>query len=332
MFSNRSLLHLGFVFAKKVRKDGATDKANSSRSSLGNPRVHPTERTVDIISSAWSCARVFMVVMQLWSHTHRSRLTWGRSSREAKDRVWDASACGARRSSYLSGRSRNLPLSRLDLCLSPDAPAPEPRVLIAVTPAVNSTLNKAPLSTQTGVQLSQSPTDSIALSLVVQSIALVLILWTASSRVNTILGPEILGQFLHVNRLDVAADGVLHLDPVSGILKRNPLNAVVILSHDKRGSCWYGTRRCVWVDILRSRSPSVHLSVLWCSRRPLLRGGHSRLGSLVACIRRELGSRTLRHGRCRGVSRLRLYTLPCLMLHHHTRTLRHLAMMLLLRL
>ena len=128
---------------------------------------------------------------------------------------------------------------------SPDATTPQPGVLVAIPPAVDSSLDQAPLSTERGVQLGQRPSHCIAFRLVLQAISPVLFLGAACSRINAVLRLEFRRQFLVVDRLHVTADGVLHLDPVARILERNPLNAIRILPDDQGG----GRRNRTWGSI-----------------------------------------------------------------------------------
>lgn len=87
--------------------------------------------------------------------------------------------------------------------------------MVAVAPAVDGALNEAALFAQVGVELCQRPADGVALALVMQSIALVLVLATAGARIDAVVGLELGAQPFHIDGLDVAADGVFHLDAVA---------------------------------------------------------------------------------------------------------------------
>jgi len=131
--------------------------------------------------------------------------------------------------------------------------------LVAVPPAVDGALDETTLSAKARVQLRQSPADGVAFSLVVKTVALVLVLGAASARVYTVLGLEVLRQLVNIDRLDIAADGVLHLDPVARVLKRDPLNAVLVLSNNQRCGCRNGTRCSIGVDVGSSGRACVHV-------------------------------------------------------------------------
>lgn len=98
---------------------------------------------------------------------------------------------------------------------SPYTSTPQPRVLIAVAPAVDCSLNQASLASQAGVQLRESPANSVALSLVMQAISFVVLLGAACAGVHTVLRLEVLGKFVYIDRFYVAANRVLHLDAVA---------------------------------------------------------------------------------------------------------------------
>ncbi len=86
--------------------------------------------------------------------------------------------------------------------------------MVAVSPAVDCTLDQTALATKAGVQLCESPADSVAFGLVVQAVALVLLLGAAGARIDAVLGFELLRKRVDIDRLDIASNGVLHLDPV----------------------------------------------------------------------------------------------------------------------
>ena len=121
-----------------------------------------------------------------------------------------------------------------------------------------------------------------------QAVALVLVLGAARARVDAVLGLEVLGEAVDVDRLDVAADGVLHLDAVARVLKGDPLNAVLVLPNDEGRGGRDGTGCGVLVDtagalLVKPRSA-------WRAGLGLLLRAHS--GSLsLELVRLHLGAR-----------------------------------------
>lgn len=90
-------------------------------------------------------------------------------------------------------------LAVIDLGHSSYTSAPQSGVLVAVAPTVNGSLNQTSLSTQTRIQLSQSPANSIALSLIDQAVSTVLVLAAASSGVDAVLGLELRAQSINID-------------------------------------------------------------------------------------------------------------------------------------
>lgn len=140
--------------------------------------------------------------------------------------------------------------------------------MVTVAPAVYRALNETTLSTETWVQLCQRPSNSVALSLIVKAVALVLIFGAAGARVDTVLGFEVLGKLVNIDGLNITADGVLHLHPVARILESNPLNPVLVLSYNKRSGCGNRARSSIGIDVRTSRRTRVHV---WCTDRWPLR-------------------------------------------------------------
>ena len=187
----------------------------------------------DFIPSLSISVRVVVVVVKLWPHTAKGRLAhaartangahvpsrWHHSRARGTSHVW-----GVRR--VLNG------LTVVDLGHPPDAPASQPRVLVAVPPAVDGPLDQASLSTKARVQLGQRPANRVALSLVHQPVAAVLVFAAACPGVHAVLRLEFRAQSLNVDRLDVAPDGVLHLDAVAGVFEGDPLDTIVILANN----------------------------------------------------------------------------------------------------
>ncbi len=74
----------------------------------------------------------------------------------------------------------------------------------------------------------------VAVAFVREPIAFVQILGDARAWIDTVFGLELLRKTTHVHRLDVASNGVLHLDPIAGIFERDPLHSISVLSHHER--------------------------------------------------------------------------------------------------
>lgn len=153
---------------------------------------------------------------------------------------------------------------------TPHASASQTRVLVAVAPAVDCPLDEASLATQARVQLRERPAHSVALRLVLQSVATVLILGTACAGVHAVFRLEIALELIRVHRLHIAPNGVLHLDAVARIFKCDPLNAIVVLPDHQRCRCRYRTRSRVVINTgrrarRRRQRRSAILAVLWCA-------------------------------------------------------------------
>lgn len=159
---------------------------------------------------------------------------------------------------------------------TPDAATPQSRILVTVTPAVDCALDETALAPQAGVQLCQRPTNGVAFGLVVETVALVGILCTACAGVDAVLCLELAGKFVDVDRLHIASNSVLHLDTVARILEGNPLDTVLILTHDKRSGCRNRPRRSIRVDTRTRRRALVHVGCAdWRCLRLLLRRAKS---------------------------------------------------------
>ena len=122
------------------------------------------------------------------------------------------------------------------------------RVLIAVAPAIHSSLDQASLASKTMVQFGQRPSHRIAFRLIDQAIPSILILATARPRIDTVLGFEFWRQALHIDRFDVTSDRVFHLDAIARVLERNPLHAIAVLSNHERCRGGNGTWGSVGID------------------------------------------------------------------------------------
>lgn len=169
---------------------------------------------VKLLSTHPTHARFAHVSRPAWSHADRCWHPW-----------WSAGACHVRRMRCLSS------LSSADFCHSSNTSASQSGILITVSPTVDSSLNETSLATKTSVQFGQGPSNCVALSLVNQSIASILVLAAASAWIDTVLCLEFGVEVINIYRFYVASNGILHLDAVPRVLKRNPLNTVVILSY-----------------------------------------------------------------------------------------------------
>jgi hypothetical protein len=135
-------------------------------------------------------------------------------------------------------------LPAINLSHAAHPPTAQPRILITIAPAVDSALDETALASQGRVELGQGPANGIALSLVDEPVAAVLVLAAACAWVDAILGLEVLVEGVDVDGFHVAADGVFHLDAVSRVLKGDPLHAVAVLANDERGRGGDGARGC----------------------------------------------------------------------------------------
>lgn len=229
-------------------------------------------------------------------------------------------------------------LAAVHLGHAADSSASEPGILVAVAPAVHGALDQASLAAQRDVELRQGPSDPVAISLVNQAVSAILILGAAGPRVHAVLLLELGRELVNVDRLDVAADGVLHLDAVARVLKGNPLHAVAVLPHDQRRRRRDGARSGIGVDGGRRVGRTLEL------RRALLVVGlrHGRRLRLLFLqlqghLGLDLGPWAARHAGLRMLCVLcgvrRHLVLRCRMRHHHVglRSHRLLMMMGMLR-
>ena len=198
------------IFAKGRYHNTGNSNINQSRQAS-----HLVKHT-DIIPSLSTSIRVVVVVMELWT-THPTQARFAHASRSAWTHVsrwWHP--CWTTGASHVRCVSRRLnSFAIVDLGHSSNTSAPQSWVLVAVAPTVNSSLNETSLSAQTRIQFSQSPSNSVALSLIYQAVSTVLILTAAGSGINTVLGLEFWAQRINIDRFDVASDSVLHLDAVA---------------------------------------------------------------------------------------------------------------------
>ena len=175
-------------------------------------------------------------MVHLRSHTVHARLAHGAGASVTHGTGgWDRRGTAGRRhvGGMRAGRHR---LAVVHLGHAADASTPQPRVLVAVAPAVHGPLDQASLAPERRVQLRERPSDRVALGLVLQTVAAVLVLRAAGARIDAVFRLELGRQLLRVHRLDVASDGVLHLDAIARVLERDPLDAVLVLpDHQGRG-------------------------------------------------------------------------------------------------
>jgi len=184
-------------------------------------------------------------------------------------------------------------LARVHLGHATDPATPQPRIRVAVPPAVYGPLDKTPLASERHIEMRQGPSDPVAVCLVEQTVSTVVILVAASARVDAVLLLEFRRQFFSVHRLDVAPNGVLHLDSVPRVLERDPLHTVSVLSDDRRRGRWDRPRSSVGVDSSRGVSRALEGAVLRVVRRR-----HGRRLWLVerqGNLRLHLGPRTVGH-------------------------------------
>lgn len=163
--------------------------------------------------------------------------------------------------------------SVVDLRHASDSPRSVFWIGVRVSPAVDCALDKSTLAAKTRVELCKSPSDGVAVGLVGESVATVCALLAAGSWVDAVLVLELGAQLVDVDGLDVAADGILHLDAVARVLEGDPLNSVVILSNYEWRSRWNWSWVRAWTDtcpsnvvrgsIWRRRVHNLLVVVLW---------------------------------------------------------------------
>jgi len=229
----------------------------------------------------------------------------------------------------------------VDLRHPPHASASQSRVLVAVPPAIHRALNQTAFASEARVQLRECPADCIAFAFVMQPIALVLVFWTASAGIHAVFGLELLGQLVHVDRLDIASNRVFHLDTVPRVFESDPLDPVLVLSNYEwrgrvnrtRGSIGVHCRtRCRTVmDTLstsgrarRSSSGGAHSSTLALDLGlgPRARASCERRSNRVRRVLRERLPRLLRNEVCVQGARLLHVRLPILLGRYRVRRVR----------
>jgi hypothetical protein len=247
---------------------------------------HLVKHTADVLISSRRGPLMVVIVVHLGTpHAHVGWSGWCcQSGRIGNPRcTWSAWP------SHVVSMCRCNRLSVSHLRHSPHSTTAQPRILVAVAPAVDGALDEAALSSQARIQLCEGPTHGVALGLVVQAVALVLVFGTACSGVDAVLCLELRRKILQVYRFDVAAYRVLHFDPVARVLKSNPLHAVLVLLDDERCGCGNRARRSIGVHVGASRSTGVHVrrahgrSLVGCLWWP----SQTRRGTLERCLLRQ---------------------------------------------
>jgi hypothetical protein len=188
-----------------------------------------------------------VMVMHLRTHIAHPRLPHGRS-RAGSYSSGGRHPCGTAGAGNMCRMGRLDRFSVVHLGHTTHATTTQPGILVAVPPAVDSSLNKTPLAPKTRIKLGESPSYRVTFGLVLQSITAVLVFGTASPGINAVLCSEVRAQLVRIHRFHVATYRVLHLDTITRILKRNPLNSIVVLSHYQRCCCWNWARSGVIVN------------------------------------------------------------------------------------
>lgn len=203
----------------------------------------------DIIPSSRTSVRVIVMVMKLWT-SHVAQAGFAHVARTAGSHVsrrwhpWRAAG-----TSHVRGLSSGLNgFAVIDLCHSAHTSTPQSRILVAVAPTVHSPLNQSSLAAKARIQICQGPTNCVALVLVNQAVSTLLFFAAASSWVHAVLSLELCAEGLNVDRLDVASDGVLHLDTIARVFERDPLNTIVVLTNNEWSGSRNRARGRVWVD------------------------------------------------------------------------------------
>lgn len=201
---------------------------------------------------------------------------------------------------------------------SPNPPAPQPGILIAVSPAVNCPLNEASFRSKAWVQFSQRPSNRIAFSFINQSITPVLIFRAACSRVDAVLGLEVLAESINIHRLNVASDGVFHLYAISRVLKSDPLNSIVVLTNDQWRSRRNGSGSCIWVHSCAALLARMHVVLLHLRCLGMGSGRHRSplLGLLLLRTRLKLHPWAIVHSCWVGLSLRMLHLCSSLLMRH----------------
>lgn len=221
----------------------------------------------DFIPSLRASIWMVVMVMELWTaHPTQTRFAHVSSAARAHVPRW-RHPCRARASHMrgMSSRLNRLPI--VNLGHSSDSTTSQSRVLVAVAPTIHSSLDQSSFSTKTWIEFCQGPADCIALSLVHQTIASVLVLATACSWIDAVLSLEFWAECVNIDRFHIASDGILHLYAIARVFECNPLNTVVVLANYQWGSCWNWTWRSIWVN--SAAATAIAWSTVLVHRRPI---------------------------------------------------------------
>lgn len=158
------------------------------------------------------------------------------------------------------------------------------RVLVAVAPAVYGSLDESALASEGNIELCERPSNSVAVGLIHEAVSAVLLLGAAGSGIDAVLLLELGRELISVDRLDIAANGVLHLNSVPGVLESNPLHTVAVLSDHKRGRRGDGPGSRIGIDTRSGVSRALELSAVL----GVMSLGHGR-GLRLLELKRDLG-------------------------------------------
>jgi hypothetical protein len=214
------------------KKKSRYRNTSNSNIKISRQESHLVKHT-DFVPSLRTSIRMVVVMVKLWT-THPTQTRFPHVSCASWAHVprwWHP--CRTAGTRHMRGvRSRLNRLSIVNLGHSSDTTTSQSRVLVTVAPAVNRSLNQPSLSAEAGVEFCQGPTNCVALCLVDQAIASVLVFTAASSWVDTIFSLELWTQVVNIDRFHVASNCVLHLYAIARIFKSNPLNTVIVLSNN----------------------------------------------------------------------------------------------------
>lgn len=98
-----------------------------------------------------------------------------------------------------AGMRRLYLLSVVHLGHTAHSSASESGILVAVSPAVDRSLNQSSLASKGNIQLGKCPSDSVAVRLIHEAVSAILILGAARPRINTVLLFELGGEIINVD-------------------------------------------------------------------------------------------------------------------------------------
>lgn len=133
-----------------------------------------------------------------------------------------------RRRHHLGGRS-------IALTRQPShSTRPEGRVSVCVPPRVHRPLDQSSSSSKNRVEITEGPPNVVAFRFVSLPVPGVLLGRHACSLVYAVVGLELSVKGIYIHRLDVTSHAVGRLDPVLGILKRDPVDPCLVTAHQHR--------------------------------------------------------------------------------------------------